>query len=177
MHNEKDTRHFWFIIVSETLDLILDWTFTYQIDYHNDPHVEQSTKNRILGFAIWGTMLYVLTIIFLFCDSQNDDDEECSCIVFFSLLSTVTEDLLQIVLAINVAHHMTHLISGIQILKAMYGVNKPIVRITKISNDMNEKNMTNKHACTKYQKLFDGVFSLILCLCSCVLFILVMLIR
>lgn len=132
MHNEKDTRYFWFIIESETLDLILDWTFSYQINHHNDPHVEQSIKNRILRFAIWGTMLYILTIISLFCDSHNDDDdEECSCIVSFSLLSTVTEDLPQIVLAINVAHHMTHLISGIQILKAMYGVIKPIVRITK----------------------------------------------
>lgn len=112
MHNEKDTRYFWFIIDSETLDLILDWTFTYQINHHNDPHVEQSIKIRILGFAIWGTMLYILTIISLFCDSHNDDDdEECSCIVSFSLLSTVTEVLPQIVLAINVAHHMTHLIS------------------------------------------------------------------
>lgn len=174
MHNEKDTRYFWFIIDSETLDLIFDWTFTYQKNNHNDPHVERSIKMRILGFAIWGTMLYILTIISLFCDSHNDDDdEECSCIVSFSLLSTVTEDLPQIVLAINVAHHMTHLISVIQILKAMYGVNEPIVRITKISNDMNEKNMTNKHASTKCQKLFDWAFSLILCLSSCVLCILV----
>lgn len=94
-------------------------------------------------------------------------------LVSFSLLSTVTEDLPQIVLAINVAHHMTHLISVIQILKAMYGVIEPIVRITKISNDMDEKNMTNKHASTKCQKLFDGAFTFILCLSSCVLCILV----
>lgn len=105
-----------------------------------------------------------------FCDSHNDDDEEHPYMVSLSLLSSVTEDLPQTVLAINVVRHMAHLISGIQILKAMYGVKEPVIRTKKISNDPNEENMTNKHACTKCLKWFDMAFSVILCLFSCVLF-------
>lgn len=155
MHNEKGTRYIWFIIVSETMDLILNWTFTYQINHNIDPHLEQSNKHHTLGFTFWETMLYVLTIISLFCGSHNDFDAEHSCMASFSLLSTVTEDLPQTFLAINVARRLTHLISGIDKLKAINGVIEPIIRITNISKDMIEKNITNIHACTKCLKWFN----------------------
>lgn len=142
-------------LVSETMDLILNWTFTYQINHNIDPHLEQSNKHHILGFTIWETMLYVLTIISLFCDSHNDFDAEHSCMASFSLMSTVTEDLPQTFLAINVARRLTHLISCIDILKAMNGVIEPIIRITNISKDMIEKNITNIHACTKCLNWFN----------------------
>lgn len=91
-------------------------------------------------------MLYVITIIFLFCDSHNDDDEEHPYMVSLSLLSSVTEDLPQTVLAINVVRHMTHLISGIQILKAMYGVKEPVIR-TKKNIKRPERGKYDKQAC------------------------------
>lgn len=155
MHNEKGTRYIWFILVSETMDLILNWTFTYQINHNIDPHLEQSNKHHTLGFTFWETMLYVLTIISLFCGSHNDFDAEHSCMASFSLLSTVTEDLPQTFLAINVARRLTHLISGIDKLKAINGVIEPIIRITNISKDMIEKNITNIHACTKCLNWFN----------------------
>lgn len=93
------------------------------------------------------TMLYVLTIISLLRNSRNDVDEEHPCL---SLLSTVTEDLPQTVLAIYVASSMKHLISlGVQILKASYGMIERVIRIIKIYYDsMNEKNTTYQNACT-----------------------------
>lgn len=92
-----------------------------------------------------------------------------------SLLSTVIEDLPQTVLAINVARSMKHWISGLQILKASYGMIEPITRIVKISCDSTEeKNTTYQNTCTKCQKWLDVAFSVILCLCSFVLFISVM---
>lgn len=61
---------------------------------------------------------------------------------------------------------MKHLISGVQILKASYGMKEPIIRIVKIHYDgMNEKN-----TCNKCQEWLDVAFSVILSPCSCVLF-------
>lgn len=121
---------FWFKIISESMDLILDWGFIHKMNHITDPHVEQSSNHHILGFAMWGTMLYVLTIISLLRNSRNGVDDEHPC---FFLLSTVTEDLPQTLFAINVAFSMKHLISGIQILKAIYGFIEPIIRISKYS--------------------------------------------
>lgn len=154
------------------MDLILDWGFIHKINQITDPHVEQSNKQFFLEFAKWGTMLYVLTIISLLRNSRNDVDEEHPRL---SLLSTVIEDLPQTVLAINVARSMKHWISGLQILKASYGMIEPITRIVKISCDSTEeKNTTYQNTCTKCQKWLDVAFSVILCLCSFVLFISVM---
>lgn len=54
MRSEKETCFLLFMMVSETVDLILDWDFAYEIAQSTDPNV-QSTKYWILGFAIWGT--------------------------------------------------------------------------------------------------------------------------
>lgn len=165
---------FWFKIISESIDLILDLGFIHKMNHITDPHVEQSSKH-ILGFAMCGTMLYVLTIISLLRNSRNDVDEEHPCL---SLLSTVTEDLPRTLLAINVAINMKHFISGIQIIKAIYGSIEPIIRIIKIVYDgMNEKNTTHQNTCTKCLKWWDVAFSVILCLCSIGLIMSVMLIK
>lgn len=169
MPNDRNSRYFWFIIVSETINLILDWDFIYEINQNNDPNVDQSTKHHIFGFAMWGTMLYVFTIVALLRDS---------CTTSLSLLSTVSEDLPQTCLALYLASRMNHLISCVQIRKAIYGFIEPIIRIIKISNDSMNENDTSQSPSqhTKCQKCTDITFSAILCVSSFVLFMCVMII-
>lgn len=77
------------MIVSETINLILDWDFVYEINKSSEDK-DESSKQMILGFAIWGTFIYFLTFISLCCDLCNDEDEENPCSPWLSLLSTVT---------------------------------------------------------------------------------------
>lgn len=175
MRSEKETCFLLFMMVSETVDLILDWDFAYEIAQSSDPNV-QSTKNWILGFAIWGTFLYLTTIVFLCCDLFDSDDEEHPCMASLSLLSTVTEDMPQIVLAITVARHTTHLISLVQILKAVYGIIEPLVRAIKLSCDRKHSKKTFRSPShdNECQKCFDMICSSILCVCSFALFFMVL---
>lgn len=83
MHTVKEAHFFfWFKIISESMDLILDWGFIHKMNHITDPHVEQSSNHHILGFAMWGTMLYVLTIISLLRNSRNGVDDEHPCFFF-----------------------------------------------------------------------------------------------
>lgn len=175
MRSEKEICFLWFMMVSETADLILDWDFAYEIAQSTDPNV-QSTKHWILGFAIWGTVLYIFTIIFLCCDLCISDDEEHPCTASLSLLSTVTEDMPQIVLAIIVASRTTHLISVVQIMKAVYGLIEPLIKTIKLSCDRQNsktsfRNPSHDNEC---QKCFDILCSSLLCVCSFVLFFMVL---
>lgn len=178
MRSEKETCFLLFMMVSETVDLMLDWDFAYEIAQSTDPNV-QSTNHWILGFAIWETVLYILTIVFLCCDLCNGDDEEHPCSASLSLLSTVTEDMPQIVLAIIVASHTTHLISVVQILKAVYGIIEPLVRTIKLSCDRKHSKKTFKNPShdNECQKFLDMLCSSILCVCSFALFLMVLAIR
>lgn len=151
-----------FMIVSETIDLFLDWDFFYEINKSSE-NVDE--RHWILGFAIWGTILYIFTFVSLCCDLCNDEDKENPCSPWLSLLSTVTEDFPQIILAIAVAGHTTRLISWVQIAKAVYGIFEPYVRATKLIAERENNKKTFNTASHDYecQKFFDMIFCFGLC--------------
>lgn len=145
------------MIVSETIDLVLDWDFIYEI-YKISPEVDE--RHWIFLFAIWGTILYLLTLAILCVDLC--DDNENPCYPWLSLLSTVTEDLPQIIFAIAVACHTKRLISWVQIAKAVYGTFEPLMRAANLftKREKSKKTFnTASHAC-------DMFFCFVLCACS-----------
>lgn len=176
MRNEDTNCWIFFMIVSETIDLILDWDFVYEINKSSE-NVDEISKQLIRWFAIWGTILYFLTVVSLCCDLCNDEDKENPCSPSLSLLSTVTEDFPQIILAIVVARHTTHLISLVQIAKAVYGLIEPFIRAVKISaeRENSKKKFSTESHDYECQKFFDMIFCILLCVCSFALFVVLIL--
>lgn len=171
-----DTNCFVFLmIVSETIDLFLDWDFLYEINKSSE-NVNESARQWILGFAIWGTFLYLLTFFSLCCDLCSDEDEENPCSPSLSLLSAVTEDFPQIILAIFVASHSTHLISWVQIAKATYGFVEPLIRADRLYREREKSKKTFSTGSHDYkcQKFCDMIFCSMLCVCSVALFFVIL---
>lgn len=167
----KDTDFCVFLmIVSETIDLFLDWDFFYEI---NKTSQNLDETQWIKVFAIWGTILYAFTLVSLCYDLCNDEDTENPCSPWLSLLSTVTEDFPQIILAIAVAGHTTHLISWVQIAKAVYGIFEPYIRAIKLIDESENNKKTFNTASHDYEcpKSIDMFFCFVLCVCSVLLFI------
>ena len=100
MPSDKKNCYLFLIMISESIDLILDGDFYYEISHgsHSD----------------------FITVISLCVYCCGDEDEENSCTTYISLLSTCTEDLPQKALAIIVAGSTSHLISKVQIAKKLY---------------------------------------------------------
>lgn len=167
MPREGKTCVVFLVFLSETIDLFLDWDFIYEID-KSSQHVDESTKQWIQVVWIWEVILYLFTLASLCLDCCIDDDEENPLTTFLSCLSTMTEDFPQIVLAIVVACRTTHLISWVQIAKAVYGVIEPFLRFSKISNDIDRSRQSFRTAfpCYECLKSFDMFFCFLLCACS-----------
>lgn len=174
MRSDDTNCYVLLMIVSETIDLFLDWDFLYEINKSSE-NVDE--RHWVLGFAIWGTILYVFTFVSLCCDLCNDEDEENPCSPSLSLLSTVTEDFPQIILAIVVARHTAHLISLVQIAKAAYGFIEPLIRAVKISaeREKSKKKFSTESHNYECQKFFDMIFCILLCVCSVALFVVLIL--
>lgn len=174
MRSDDTNCYVLLMIVSETIDLFLDWDFFYEINKSSE-NVDE--RHWVLGFAIWGTILYVFTFVSLCCDLCNDVDKENPCSPSLSLLSTVTEDFPQIILAIAVAGHTTHLISWVQIAKAVYGFIEPFIRATKLSTEREKSKKTFNTAShdNECEKFFDMIFCIVLCVFSVALFIILLL--
>ena len=119
MNSDKKNCLF-LIMISESIDVILDWDFYYEISHDSHSDIDNIVKDFILVFAVWGTILYFITVISLCVYCCGDEDEENSCTTYISLLSTCTEDLPQKALAIIVAGSTSHLISKVQIAKKLY---------------------------------------------------------
>lgn len=93
-------------LLLEIADLILDWDFYVEVS--KTDLIGDKVRYSILGFAIFGSILFLCTIITKFigiCDSDDDDQDEENggCAVTLSLMSTLLEDLPQIILALIVA--------------------------------------------------------------------------
>lgn len=159
MPREGKTCVVFLVFLSETIDLFLDWDFIYEID-KSSQHVDESTKQWIQVVWKWEVILYLFTLASLCLDCCIDDDEENPLTTFLSCLSTMTEDFPQIVLAIIVACRTTHLISWVQIAKAVYGVIEPFLRFSKISNDIDRSRQSFRTAfpCYECLKSFDMFF-------------------
>lgn len=155
MSNDKNI---FFVVFFKTVDLLLDWYFIHEIN--NCPkHVDESTKQHIIIFAIWGTALYFLTLCIV-C-GNNDDENACT----LSLLSTITEDFPQIILAIVLA---THLISFVQFVKAVFGIFDPFIRAVNLFNDRKKSKKSFRKMSNDYDKITfcDMASCCVLCLCS-----------
>lgn len=172
MQREDKTCTVFLVFLSETIDLFLDLDFISEID-KSSQNVDESTKQWILAVSRWGIFLYIMTLFSLCFACCNDDDEENPCATFLSCLSTMTEDFPQIVLAIVVAWRTTHLISWVQIAKAIYGVTEPFLRFNKISDDIDRSRQSFRTSFPCYECLtfFDMCFCCVLCACSVFLLI------
>lgn len=172
MPREDKTCTVFLVFLSETIDLFLDLDFISEID-ESSQNVDESTKQWILGVSRWGIFLYIMTLFSLCFTCCNDDDEENPCATFLSCLSTMTEDFPQIVLAIVVAWRTTHLISWVQIAKAIYGVTEPFLRFINISDDIDRSRQSFRTSFPCYECLtfFDMCFCCVLCACSVFLLI------
>lgn len=168
-------RVFLFIVtlVLEVADLILDWDFYVEVS--KTDLVEDKVRYSILGFAVFGSILCLCTIITKFigiCGSDDDeqDEENGGCAVTLSLMSTMLEDFPQIILALIVAFSTKDLISPVQIVKACYGITEPIIQLFLYACQYCRMKK-NSNGCGMKCKIFEMVFGCILIICSIILLI------
>lgn len=119
-------------LILEVADLILDWDFYIEIS--GTDKIENDIKHSILGFAIFGTILFMCTFIYKFYGICNSNDyerieENGKCASVLSLMSTLFEDFPQIILALYVAFNTEDLLSPVQIAKACYGIIEPTIQL------------------------------------------------
>ena len=171
MNSDKKNCCLILIMISESIDLILDWDFYYEISHGSHSDINNILKDVILVVAVWGTILYLITVISLCIDCCGDEDEENSCTTYLSLLSTCTEDLPQIVLAIIVAGSTTHLISKVQIAKAVYGIIEPLIRSISICRERGDNRNMRRDSGVECAKFFDMCISFMMCLSALGLFL------
>ena len=171
MHSDKKNCCLFLIIISESLDLILDQDFYYEITYGSHSDINKIAKVGILFFAVWGTILYFITVISLCVDYCCNEEEENPCTSYFLLLSTCTEDSPQIALAIIVAGSTSHLISKVQIAKAVYGVIEPLIRSISICKERGDNRKMRRDSDVECAKFFDMCISFMLCLSALGLFL------
>lgn len=163
-------------LILEVADLFLDWDFYVEIS--RTDKIENDIKYSILGFAIFGTILFMCTFIYKFygmCNSNDNErkEENGTCASVLSLMSTLFEDLPQIILALYVAFHTKDLLSRVQIAKACYGIAEPIFWLIfyachyhRIKNNSGDR-ITFSMVC----KVTEIVLSCVLIICSLVLLI------
>lgn len=148
-------------IISETVDLFMDWTFYAKLQQESLTGVSDNTINWIYGFAVWKTVIYICTLICLFVDCCSDEEHENSYTSVLSLLSTVSEDLPQISLAIYVAWSTSHVISWVQIVKALYGVIELCICAGNIFREIDKK-LYNPNSDIECIKICDMLLCLLL---------------
>lgn len=175
MANHKRVLLFILKLALEVGDLILDWDF--YVEGKTDL-IGDKVRFSILGFAIFGTILFLCTVItksygISNSDDDDQDEENSTCAVTLSLMSTLLEDLPQIILALIVAFGTEKLISPVQIVKACYGIAEPIIQliINVCQYRQMKKNTWNSNGCSMSCKIFEMVLSCILIICSIVLLI------
>lgn len=120
---------FLFTLAMEMIDLVFDWMFYYEIS--KTDKVNYEVRFCIIAFAVVGSVLFLFIVankINLFC-CMFGDEEENACSIGLSILSSVIEDLPQIVLAIIVALTTKKLVSPVQMAKAGYAILEPFIQI------------------------------------------------
>lgn len=167
---------FLFTLALELLDLVFDWVFYYEISKTDEVNYEVRTS--IIAFAVVGSVLFLLIVadkINLFC-CMYGEEEENACSIGLSILSTVIEDLPQIVLAIIVALTTKELVSPVQIAKAGYAILEPFIQI--VMNAVEICKMRKKYKQNngrKICKVIEIIISIIIMLGS--IFLLVNLVK
>jgi hypothetical protein len=125
--------------VLEVVDLGLDWEFYVEVTDSDQESIIRAVgvKRAILGFAIIGSVIFLLTfIIFSFGvyikrkhDNISEETEQRvkDALVVLSFICIWLEDLPQIALAVVVAVKSTELISNIQLAKAWYALSEAVI--------------------------------------------------
>ena len=113
--------------------------------------------------------IFICTFLCLIVDCCSDEEHENSCTSVLSLLSTVSEDLPQISLAIYVAWNTSHVISWVQIGKALYGIIEPCIRAGNIFTEIDKK-VYNRNSDIECMKKCEMLLCYLLCLCGVILF-------
>jgi hypothetical protein len=120
--------------VLEIGDLILDWDFYVEVKNSDQESIIRAVdvKHAILGFAIFGTIMFFATLITLIARvcmkmkggniSETLKQRAKNVYAALAFFCVWLEDLPQIVLAVVVAVKSTELISGIQLVKAWYAL-------------------------------------------------------
>jgi hypothetical protein len=157
----------------EIADLILDWDF--YIEIKDLDIIAEEIIYCILSFAIVGSLLFLCTFInkcVTVCDDGYDEEDD-TCGTVLSLLSTVIEDLPQIILALIVAFNTKDLLSPVQIVKAVYGIVEPAIQIILNWREYSKltKNIWSDNTCFKGCKITEIVVNVIIIICSIVLLI------
>jgi hypothetical protein len=118
----------------EVVDLGLDWDFYIEVDNSDQESIIRAKKMKwaILGFAIFGTMMFLATFITLIVRacmkkkegniSETLNQRAKDALTVLSFICVWFEDLPQISLAVAVAVKSTELISDIQLVKAWYSL-------------------------------------------------------
>lgn len=158
-----------FTIISETIDLIMDWTFYAKLQQEKPTDVSENTIKCIYGIAVWATVIYICTLVCLFVDCCSDDERENSYTSALSFLSSLSEDYPQIGLAFVVALNTSHIISWVQIGKALYGIIEPCIRARNILTEIKKK-VYNRNSYIKCMKICHMLTCLSLSLCGVLLF-------
>ena len=124
-------RFFWisFLFIMEAIDLGLDWNFHAEIN-STEQKIQHKTELRyaILGFAIFGSITFVLGLVSLFYEITKNCKHLVFCTVM-SMISTWIEDFPQIVLAVIFAVWSSEVISNVQYAKAGYAIFEASVHI------------------------------------------------
>lgn len=165
---------FLFTLALELIDLVLDWEFYYEISKSDEVNYE--VQSFIFAFAFVGSFLFLLIVankVELFCCNENgDEEEENACSVGLSLLSTIIEDIPQIVLATVVALTTKELVSPVQIAKAGYAILEPFIQVVMNAVEIKEINKHYKpNNGRKNCKIVEIFLSIILMICSITLLI------
>jgi hypothetical protein len=164
---------FLFAMALEIADLALDWDFFDEIK--DVDLIADEIRYCILGFAILGTVLFLGTVLnkcVTICDDGYEEEED-RCGAVLSLLSTVFEDLPQIILALIVAFNTTDLLSPVQIAKAVYGIIEPIIQIALNGREYSKlrKNIWDDNTCAKGCKIAEIIANVIVIICSVILLV------
>ncbi|KAK3084030.1 hypothetical protein FSP39_007050 [Pinctada imbricata] len=114
-------------VVLEVLDLIFDWNFYTEVSDSKD-FKEKPISRAIFVFALWGTALFVadfICLLLVVCKGKPSKAED-----IVTCLTTWTEDVPQIVMAVIVASTVGKPITGwVQYTKAALGISESIIRI------------------------------------------------
>lgn len=167
MRNGNDNCFVIIIIVVETINFCFDWKFSNTVMNPSEP-LNDNIKQCCWWFSSWGILVYLLTFVSLFCDLIRDDDNENLCSPALLLVSTITKDIPQAVVAIVVACLTTNLSFGIQFLKSLLGIIVPFIRVIKILYDFEQRKKHLRTASDNYEcmKFFEKDFCFILFICS-----------
>lgn len=111
MRNGIDNCFALFMVVAEVINLFLDWKFSNEVMNTSEP-LNDNIKQFSWWLSSWGILVCFLTLLNLYCDLINDDDNENPCSPALLLLSTFIKDIPQTVFVIIVACLTTHCFLG-----------------------------------------------------------------